>query len=144
MCVLRSLSGDSDECSSLRTPGLECISWTSGSQPGLYIRINEGLPWWFRVKNPPARAGDVDGMSGLRRPLMPHSSGAQVPCSRAGEQQLCPCTTTAEARVPRACALHERPLHERPTHCNKGRPPPAPPRETPVHSEDPAQPKINQ
>lgn len=37
MCVLRSLSGDSDECSSLRTPGLECISWTSGSQPGLIL-----------------------------------------------------------------------------------------------------------
>ena len=100
MCVLRSLSGDSDECSSLRTPGLECISWTSGSQPGLYIRINEGLPWWFRVKNPPARAGDVDGMSGLRRPLMPHSSGAHVPCSRAGEQQLCPCTRVPQPPKP--------------------------------------------
>ena len=37
MCVLTSLSGDSDECSSLRTTGLEFISWTSGSQSGLIL-----------------------------------------------------------------------------------------------------------
>lgn len=35
--------------------------------------VNKGLPWWRGVKNPPAGAGDVGWISGLRRSLMPQS-----------------------------------------------------------------------
>ena len=62
------------------------------------------------IKNPPASAGDVGLIPGLERCHIQRSNLAHAPqvlslCSRAQEpQKLSPCTATAEACAPRACA----------------------------------------
>ena len=71
------------------------------------------LPGGPVVKNPPANAGDTGSTPGPGRSHMPRIIEARVPqqlslCSRACESQLLSrCTTTAEARVPRAHALQQ-------------------------------------
>ena len=63
------------------------------------------------VKNPPANAGDTSSSLGLGGSHMPRINWARAPqllSLRSGAhkpQVLSPHATTAEARVPRACAL---------------------------------------
>ena len=71
-------------------------------------------------RNSPANAGDVDFIPGPGRFHVPQSDEAQVPqllqaaCSRARELQLLsPSAAAAEAQVPGACALQEKPLQQR-------------------------------
>ena len=84
----------------------------------------QGFPVGAVVKNPPANAGHTGSSPGPGRSHMSRSSYARAPQllslrSRACEPQLLsPCTTTTEARAPRARALQQEksPQHEKPTH----------------------------
>ena len=72
-----------------------------------------GFPGGAVVRNPPANAGDTGLIPGPGRSHMSRSNKACVPQllslhSRAHEPQLLsPCSTTTEARVPRARALQQ-------------------------------------
>ena len=57
----------------------------------IFKNKSEGFPGGTVVKNPPANAGDTGSSPGPERSHM----------------QLSPCTTTTEARAPRACALQQ-------------------------------------
>ena len=79
----------------------------------LKMKHNWDFPGGTVVKNPLANAGDMGSSPGPGRSHMPQSNQARVPQllslhSRAREPQLLSlCTTTTEARVPRAHALQQ-------------------------------------